>query len=88
MVFKYFWKLDIKGIRRAKFLVSRTCASDFNADDGSYYTSSISRTYMEKPVKNRVKFQKLSISGNFLFSDLTTSFQFRCVFESYVCVFL
>ena len=88
MVFKYSWKLDIKGMRRAKFLVSRTFTSDFNADDGSYYTSFMSRTYMEKPMKNRVKFQKLSISDNFLFSNLTTSFQFRCVFESYVCVFL
>ena len=74
MVFKYFWKLDRKSIHRAKFLVSTIFASDFNANDGSCYIFSMNRTYIKKPMKNRVKFQKPYISDNSLFSDLTTSF--------------
>ena len=35
MAFKYFWKLDIKGMLRAKFQVSSTFGSNFNLGGGA-----------------------------------------------------
>ena len=85
-VFKYFRKLDMKGIRYAKLQDSRTFGSDFNMGGGSCYTPSMNQTYIKNPMKDRFKYQKLSISDDLFFSDLTTSFQFRCLLRWCVCV--
>ena len=37
MVFKYFWKLDIKGLLPAKFQISNAFGSNFNLGEGDSF---------------------------------------------------
>ena len=37
MAFKYFWKLDIKGLLRAKLQISNAFGSNFNLGEGDSF---------------------------------------------------